>query len=77
MTDYFPKIKKIIAEKGNVELEEIKRDSFFEEDLNVGELELVEILQELEDMFQIELMEHKDDIFSVSDLLDLLAEKLE
>lgn len=77
MTDYFLKIKKIISEKAGVLPEEVKRDSYFEDDLNIGEMELVEILQELEELFQTDLIEHKDDIESVADLLDLLAEKLD
>lgn len=77
MTDYLNKIKNLIAEKAGVEPSEVTKDSYFEDDLNVGEMELVEILSELEEMFHVELLDHKENIGSVSDLLDLLAEKLE
>ena len=43
----------------------------------MGNLELVEILENLEEEFTVELMEEKDKLEVVSDLVDLLTEKLE
>lgn len=76
-SDYFTKIKKIIVEKTGLEASEIHRDSFFEDDLNIGEMELAEILSELEEDLQVDLLEDKDSIQSVTDLLEILSEKLD
>ena len=51
--------------------------SFFEDDLNVGEMELLEILSELEEMFQVELVSEQENIVTVQDLIDLLSEKID
>lgn len=77
MAEYFNTLKKLISEKAGVEPEEITEESFFEDDLNVSELEFLEILQELEERYNIELVEERENIESVGDLLNLLAEKLE
>ncbi|NMB70355.1 acyl carrier protein [candidate division WWE3 bacterium] len=75
--DYHKKVKDVIAAKAGVDLDEIEPESYFEDDLNLSQLELVEILAELEEIFQIELMESKDDIETVQDLFDLVGEQVE
>lgn len=77
MSEYLPQVKRIIAEKAGVDVHEVTYESYFEDDLNVGEMELVEILSEIEEALQVELMDEKDNIESVGDLLDLLSEKLD
>ena len=77
MNEYVKKIKKLIAEKSGHEPQEITEASFFEDDLNVGEMELIDILTELEDELHVELMDQKEDIETVQDLIDLVAEQLE
>ncbi|MFA5776390.1 MAG: hypothetical protein WC988_02455 [Patescibacteria group bacterium] len=71
------KVKQIIAHKAGLETKEILDDMFFGDDLNLGELELTEILEELEDLFKIDLLEQQSEIESVKDLFDALEEKLE
>jgi acyl carrier protein len=76
-SEYLKKVKKIISEKSGLEIEEIHETSYFEDDLNIGEIELVEILTELEDVYDIELVANKEEIETVQDLIDLLIEHLE
>lgn len=76
-TNYKEKVKQIIAHKAGIETAEINDDMFFGDDLNLGELELTEILEELEEQFKIELLDDQDSIESVKELFDLLEEKLE
>jgi acyl carrier protein len=71
------KVRQLIAHKAGMEPKEILDEMFFGEDLNLGELELTEILEELEDLFQIDLLNEQGEIESVKDLLDALDEKLE
>ncbi|HLC93792.1 MAG TPA: hypothetical protein VJG85_02130 [Patescibacteria group bacterium] len=60
-----------------MESDEITKESFFEEDLNIGEMELIEILEELEEIYHIDLIGEKDNIDSVESLVDILSEKLD
>jgi acyl carrier protein len=77
MTEYLKKVKKLVAEKTGHDAAEIDEASYFEDDLNMDKLELVEILTELEDEYQIELLDKKDSIETIQDLLDVLSERLE
>lgn len=77
MNEYLNIVKKVISEKVGVEFDEINDNSYFEEDLNTGAMELLEILEDLEEKFQIDLVEGKDKIETVSDLADAISEKLD
>ena len=76
-SDYLKKIKKIIEDKLGIEASEVHETSYFEDDLNIGEMELVEILSELEEYYHVELVDQKENILTVQDLVDLLIEQLE
>jgi acyl carrier protein len=75
--NYLQTIKDVIANKTGLEPEEVTKDSFFEDDLNIGEMELIEILEELEDVYHTELTGEREDLESIQNLIDLLAEKLD
>ncbi len=78
MIDYKQKIKQLISEKTGLELNEIEEEFYFEEDLNIDELELIEIITDLEEILAIEFEdEEKENLETVQDLLDLVAEKVE
>jgi len=75
--NYLNKIKEVLFKKFGVEPEEVESDSYFTDDLNLSELEIDELLVELEEIYHTSLMEEKEEIKSVEDLIDLLVEKLE
>lgn len=77
MSDYIKKVKQVIEKHTGLERSEILESSFFEDDLNIGELEMVDILSELEEEFQIELMDNKDNFETVQDLAEAIAEQSE
>ena len=77
MSDYYPKVKKIIADKTGLETSEITAESYFEDDLNVGEMELMEILEELEETFHVDLIEDSDSFITVQDVVDALEEHIQ
>ena len=77
MSEYLKPIKNIIAKISGVEPSEIASDSFFRDDLNVGDMELIEILQEIEEKSQVDLADNIDDIESVQDVIDLIIEQVE
>ena len=78
MTDYFKKIRSLLVDKVGVDPEEVSEDSYFFDDLNVSEIELMELFAELEDEYDIALEEEeKDEVESVGDLINLLIEHVE
>ena len=74
---YREKVKQMIGHRAGVEVKDVSDEMYFGEDLNLGDLELTEILEELEDIYKTDLLEHQDELESVKDLMDLLEEKLE
>lgn len=76
-SDYLNKIKKVIEEKAGVSPSEIHENSFFEDDLNVGEMELLEILSELEEIYKVDLVSEQDDVSTVQDIIDLISEQID
>ena len=77
MSDYLNKIKKIVSEKTGIELSEISEDSFIGDDLNIGEMDLIEMLEEMEDIFQVNLVEKADSFETIQDIIDALEEKIQ
>lgn len=77
MEDYTKKIKKLIADKAGVETSEINPSDYFEDDLNIGEMELMEILEDLEEAFHIELLDLRDEIETVQELIEAVSEQVE
>ncbi|HAI62789.1 MAG: acyl carrier protein [candidate division WWE3 bacterium GW2011_GWF2_41_45] len=76
-SEYFAKTKKVIEEKTGVSPGDIHEGSFFEDDLNIGEMELLEILSELEEMYRVDLVSEQENIATVQDIIDLLSEKID
>lgn len=76
-SNYKDKVHFVISKKAGVEMSEIENEMFLGDDLNLGEIEISEILEELEDMFAVELLSEQSKIESVSDLIEILEEKLE
>lgn len=77
MSDYLGKIKKVITEKTGLESSEIGAESFIGDDLNIGDMEFLEILEELEETFHVELIERSDSFETIQDIIDLLEEKIQ
>ena len=77
MLNYIEKVKKLLAQKTGMEVEEITGESSIEEDLNLDEMELVEVLAEPEEIYHIDIVEEKEDINTVMDIVDVLVEKVE
>ena len=78
MDEYLKKVTQLISEKTGIETEEITEESYFEDDLNMGEMDLVELLTDLEEIYKTEgLLEEKDNIETVQEVIDMLIEKVE
>ncbi len=75
--EYITKTKKTIADKAGVDLNEVHNDSFFEDDLNLGGMELVDILETLEEALHVDLLSDKDNFETVGDLIEAIAEQVD
>jgi acyl carrier protein len=77
-TTILKKIKEILAENFGIDPSEVTESAYFEEDLNVGEYEMVELLSELEEEYQIEFEgEEKAELITVGDLVSVVRDKAE
>jgi hypothetical protein len=70
-------IKKIIGEKTGFSPKEITHETFIEDDLNIGEMELTEILVEVDEALKVDLTSRKGAIDTIQDMLDILSEEIE
>ncbi|MEJ2658666.1 MAG: acyl carrier protein [Desulfobacterales bacterium] len=68
------KVKKIIAEKLSVDIEEIVPEASFVDDLGADSLDLVELIMSMEEEFDIDIPdEEAEKLVTVKDVLDFIA----
>ncbi len=67
------KVKKIIAEKLSVDLEEVIPEASFVDDLGADSLDLVELIMTMEEEFDIDISdEDAEKLESVKDAIDFI-----
>ena len=76
MSEYLTKFKKIISEHTGIDREEILNNSYFGGDLNIGEMEVIEMLSELEEAYKVELTESVGKFETVQDVIDSIMEQI-
>ncbi|MCG6974755.1 MAG: acyl carrier protein [Desulfobacterales bacterium] len=68
------KVKKIIAEKLSVDIEEIVPEASFVDDLGADSLDLVELIMSMEEEFDIDIPdEEAEKLVTVKDVFDFVA----
>ncbi len=68
------KVRKIIAEKLSVDLEEVVPEASFVDDLGADSLDLVELIMSMEEEFDVEISdEDAEKITTVKDAFDYVA----
>ena len=78
MVDYLEDIKKLISKQFDIAEEDIEEDSFFEADLNIGDLDLEDLIENIQDKYQIQIPSEKVATFKkVSDIVSYLFENVE
>lgn len=71
--DMMDRIKKIVADRLDVEEGKIKPETSFKDDLEADSLDVVELVMELEDEFDLEISdEDAEKIATVGDVLDYI-----
>jgi acyl carrier protein len=67
------KVKKIIAEKLSVDLEEVLEEASFVDDLGADSLDLVELIMSMEEEFDIDISdEDAEKLVTVKDAIDYI-----
>jgi len=67
------KVKKIIAEKLSVDIEEVVPDASFVDDLGADSLDLVELIMSMEEEFDMDISdEDAEQIATVKDAIDYI-----
>ncbi|SFP06433.1 acyl carrier protein [Salibacterium halotolerans] len=67
------RVKKIVAERLDVEESDITREAAFKDDLGADSLDVVELVMELEDEFDLEISdEEAEKIVSVADVVNYI-----
>ncbi|GED13204.1 MULTISPECIES: acyl carrier protein [Aneurinibacillus] len=70
MADTFDRVKKIIVDRLGVDESEIKEEASFKDDLGADSLDVVELVMELEDEFDLEISdEDAEKITTVGDVI--------
>ncbi|MDQ0299099.1 acyl carrier protein [Salibacterium salarium] len=73
MADTLERVKKIVVERLGVEESEITREAKFKDDLGADSLDVVELVMELEDEFDLEISdEEAEKIVSIADVVNYI-----
>lgn len=71
------KVKRILAERLEIDPSEIRPDAQFVNDLGADSLDIVELLMSLEDEFDIEISDDEaEHIMTVKDAVDFITKRL-
>jgi len=74
-SDIFEKVRKIIADKLDIEPDKISPDASFLDDLGADSLDIVELIMELEEEFNLEIPdEDAEKIRTVADAVTYIEE---
>lgn len=70
------KIKKIIADKLKVDIEDVVPDAHFIDDLGADSLDIVELIMSMEELFDVEIDDDEaEKLIRVKDVLKFIEEK--
>ncbi|MDA3130648.1 acyl carrier protein [Aliibacillus thermotolerans] len=73
MADTLERVKKIVADRLGVEESEITLEATFKDDLGADSLDVVELVMELEDEFDLEISdEEAEKISTVADVVNYI-----
>jgi acyl carrier protein len=75
--EIFEKVKEVIVEQLGVDEEIIKMDATFVEDLSADSLDIVELIMDIEEKFEIEIPDSDaEKMVTVSDVVDYIKSKI-
>ena len=74
--EIFKTVQSIAADELDTDADKIRMDTSIQNDLNADSLDVFEIMNELEDKFDIELDDDNAKAETISDVVDLVAKQL-
>lgn len=74
--EIFDTVKAVTADELDVSPDKIKMDTQIQSDLDADSLDVFEIMNELEDKFDIELDDEDAQIKTISDVVDFVAKQM-
>lgn len=74
--EIFETVQSIAADELDTDADKISMDTSIQNDLNADSLDVFEIMNELEDKFDIELNDANAKAKTISDVVDLVAKQL-
>lgn len=78
MIDYLEDIKQLISKQFGIPQEDIEEDSYLEADLNITELDLEDLIETIQDKYQIQIPTEKVSTFKkISDIVSYLFENID
>ncbi|GAB6933524.1 acyl carrier protein [Calditerricola satsumensis] len=78
MSDTFERVKRIIVDRLGVDESEVTMDASFKEDLGADSLDIVELVMELEDEFDMEISdEDAEKITTVGQAVEYINSRLQ
>ncbi|KKU30441.1 MAG: Acyl carrier protein [candidate division WWE3 bacterium GW2011_GWA1_46_21] len=77
MSKYENQIKKIISLRAGVDVHEVTPATYFQDDLNIGEIELLEIISDIEEELKVEIKATGDEIQTVEDIINIVTDQLD
>lgn len=78
MVDYLEEVKKLIAKQFDLEIDSIEEDSSLEKDLNIGNLDLEDLIARIEEKYQFKIPPGEYSRFKqVGDIANYLYENID
>ena len=74
--EVFETVKNVVVEELDVDEDQVTLDAKIKDDLEADSLDVFEIMNELEDKFDIELDDDNAKAETISDVVDLVAKQL-
>jgi len=75
MVDYLEEIKKIIENQFGIPVDQIEDDSLLDQDLSITDLDLEDLMENIQNRYQIQIPENKVSSFkTVADIASFITE---